>query len=221
MGTAEAAMSMYKPAATENSLSGKVLIVTGSTQGLGEAFARRAAYLDAAGIVVCGRNQDKGPQVAKQIEMIGCPCHYVAADLSLEEDCRRIVRQCDERFGRVDGLVNSAGLTSRGTLDDTSVALWDQLYAVNVRAPFILMREVARLMRREGSQGSIVNIITMGSYGGPPELIGVLLVKGRAGHPDKERRLSTAAGSHSSQRHQYRLDRNRGGAHGAKGNRPT
>jgi NAD(P)-dependent dehydrogenase (short-subunit alcohol dehydrogenase family) len=164
-------MRQYKPAAAETSLGGKIVIVTGSTQGLGEAFAQRAAYLDAAGIVVCGRNQEKGLRVAEQIENIGCPCLYVPADLAREEDCRRIVRQCDERFGRVDGLVNSAGLSSRGTLDDTTVPLWDQLFDINVRAPFILMQEAARVMRREGVRGSIVNIITMGSYGGPPDLM--------------------------------------------------
>ncbi len=164
-------MSTYKPDAAENSLSGKVLIVTGSTQGLGETLARRAAYLHAAGIVVCGRNQEKGRRVAEQIESIGCPCLYVPADLAQEEGCRQIVRQCDARFGRLDGLVNSAGLSSRGTLDDTTVALWDQLYAINVRAPFILMQEAARVMRREGARGSIVNIITMGSHGGSPVLM--------------------------------------------------
>ena len=73
------------------------------------------------------------------------------ADLADEDDCRSIVRACEERFGRLDGLVNSAGPDRRGTLDDTSVELWDRIFAVNVRAPFLLMQEAARLMRRGGA----------------------------------------------------------------------
>jgi NAD(P)-dependent dehydrogenase (short-subunit alcohol dehydrogenase family) len=67
--------------------------------------------------------------------------------------------------------VNAAGLSARGTLDDTSIELWDRLFAVNVRTPFLLMQEGVRLMRR-GTGGSIVNIITMASHGGEPILTG-------------------------------------------------
>jgi NAD(P)-dependent dehydrogenase (short-subunit alcohol dehydrogenase family) len=81
-----------------------------------------------------------------------------------------VIGACEARFGRVDGLVNAAGLSTRGTLDDTTVALWDRLFAVNARAPFLLMQHAARLMRRSGAGGSIVNIITMASHGGEPVL---------------------------------------------------
>ncbi|MBD3307316.1 SDR family oxidoreductase, partial [candidate division KSB3 bacterium] len=89
-------------------------------------------------------------------------------DLSCEQDCRHVVRRCDQVFGRVDGLVNAAGVTKRGTLDDTTVALWDEIFAVNVRAPFLLIQDTARIMKREGRGGSIVNIISDTSYGGKP-----------------------------------------------------
>ena len=70
---------------------------------------------------------------------------FVAADLAARRaTAAAIVRACDERFGRLDGLVNAAGLSTRGTLEDTSVELWDRLFAVNVRAPFVLMQEAAR-----------------------------------------------------------------------------
>ena len=88
------------------------------------------------------------------------------------------MRTCAERFDRLDGLVNSAGLSSRGTLDDTTVELWDRLFAINARAPFLLMQEAAPLMRRSGCGGSIVNIITMSSHGGQPELMGYSASKG-------------------------------------------
>src|SRR5690242_12015370 len=154
-------------------LDGKVIVVTGSTQGLGAAIARRAASLGAAGIVVTGRDRARGEQVAAELGAV-----FVRAELSEVDDCRRIIDACDERFGRLDGLVNAAGLSSRGTLDDTSVELWDRLFAVNVRAPFVLMQEAARVMRREGSGGSVVNIITMASHGGEPVLMAYSASKG-------------------------------------------
>ena len=151
-------------------LDGKVVIVTGSTQGLGAEIARRAARLGSGGIVVCGRDRDRGDTVREELEGLGADALFVATDLSEVVPPAAVVRACDERFGRLDGLVNAAGLSSRGTLDDTSVELWDRLFAVNVRAPFLLMQHSARLMRRGGDGGSIVNIVTMASHGGEPVL---------------------------------------------------
>jgi NAD(P)-dependent dehydrogenase (short-subunit alcohol dehydrogenase family) len=159
-------------------LDGKVLIVTGATQGLGAAIARRAAALGAAGIVVCGRDRERGELMRQELEGMGAGALFAAVELADEDACRAAVRNCDERFGRLDGLVNAAGLSTRGTLDDTSVELWDRLFAVNVRAPFILMQEAARVMRRGGAGGSIVNIITMASHGGEPVLTAYSASKG-------------------------------------------
>jgi NAD(P)-dependent dehydrogenase (short-subunit alcohol dehydrogenase family) len=156
---------------TNDRLENKVIIVTGSTQGLGEYIAYRVAHLGAAGIVVCGRNETNGKKVVCDLEKAGTKTIYVQADLENEYDCRTIVKRCDETFGRVDGLVNAAGLSSRGTLDNTSVELWNKLFNINTRAPFILMQETVRIMKREKIKGSIVNILTMGAYGGPPQLM--------------------------------------------------
>ncbi|MCA9839334.1 MAG: SDR family oxidoreductase [Trueperaceae bacterium] len=163
---------------TNDRLDDKVFIVTGSTQGLGEFIARRIAHLGAQGIVVCGRKTNQGEQVAAELTSMGVKSIFVKADLAVEADCRTITQRCDETFGRVDGLVNAAGLSSRGHLDDTTVELWDKLFKVNTRAPFILMQETARIMKREGIRGSIVNIITMGAYGGPPVLMAYCSSKG-------------------------------------------
>src|SRR5215213_9416807 len=158
-------------------LNGKVVAVTGSTQGLGAAIAARAARLGAAGVVVAGRDRERGARVRDEVAALGADALFVAGDLAREADCRAIVAACDERFGRLDGLVNAAGLSLRGTLDDTSVELWDLLFAVNVRAPFILTQEAARLMRR-GAGGSVVNIVTMASHGGEPALTAYSASKG-------------------------------------------
>jgi NAD(P)-dependent dehydrogenase (short-subunit alcohol dehydrogenase family) len=156
-------------------LDGKVLVVTGGTQGLGAAVARRAARLGAAGIVLCGRDRERGEAVRDELE---ADALFVAADLVDPASCATIIAACDDQFGRVDGLVNAAGLSSRGTLDDTTPELWDRLFAVNARAPFLLMQQAARLMRRGGHGGSIVNIITMASHGGEPVLTAYSASKG-------------------------------------------
>ena len=158
-------------------LDGKVLVVTGSTQGLGAAIARRAVSIGAEGIVICGRDGHRGEGVRGELTAAGCDAVFVEADLAEVESCRRVIAACEEHFGRLDGLVNAAGLSTRGTLDDTSVELWDRLFAVNVRAPFLLMQGAARLMRA-GAGGSVVNIITMASHGGEPVLTAYASSKG-------------------------------------------
>ncbi len=91
---------------------------------------------------------------------------FVAADLANMDDTRRIVAEADRAFGRVDILVNSAGITDRGTIWDTSPELFDAMFSVNVRAPFFLMQDALKVMKREDIQGSIVNIISMSGHGG-------------------------------------------------------
>ena len=159
-------------------LDGKVIIVTGGTQGLGEALALYAAEHGAAGVVLCGRQEEKGAAVAAAVEALGCPAHYVRADLALVEDCRQVVRVCDEHFGRVDGLANVAADTNRGTLESTSVEFWDRLFAVNVRAPFLLTQEAVRVMRREQTPGAIVNIGSVAAYCGGAILMAYSTTKG-------------------------------------------
>lgn len=151
-------------------LTDLVIVVTGSTQGLGEDIARRAAQHHAAGLVICGRSATNGRRVAKEISASGCPTLYVPADLEKVEDCRAVIRAADEHFGRVDGLVNCAAITDRGSVYDTTPELWDRIFAVNLRAPFFLMQEAARLMQRAGRGGSIVNIGSINARGGQPNL---------------------------------------------------
>jgi len=160
------------------SLKGKVIITTGGTQGVGEAVAIHAARSGAAGVVLCGRQKDKGQEVAARVEECGTDALYVCADLADVDDCRHIVHRCDERFGRVDGLVNAAADTHRGTLENTTVEFWDYQFAVNVRAPFILCQEVVSVMQRERTAGSIVNIQSVASHCGLPILLSYSCTKG-------------------------------------------
>jgi NAD(P)-dependent dehydrogenase (short-subunit alcohol dehydrogenase family) len=159
-------------------LNGKVAIVTGGTQGLGEAIAGLFAERGAAGIVTCGRNAKSGERVAGEISAAGCPTVFVQADLAKVAECRNVVAKADERFGRVDALVNAAALTDRGNIFDTTEERYNEIFDVNVRAPFFLIQESVRIMRRETIAGSIVNIQSMSAHGGQPFITAYCASKG-------------------------------------------
>ena len=148
-----------------SSMKCKYAIVTGSTQGLGEAAVRLFAERGAAGIIVSGRNAERGNAVAADLRAGGCQTHFVQADLADVEACRGIVAAADEQFGGLHVLVNCAALTVRGNIWDTSPELFDSIIAINTRAPLLLMQDACKLMRREGNAGSIVNISSVASYG--------------------------------------------------------
>lgn len=157
---------------------GKVALVTGSTQGLGEAIAIRLVDEGLSGLVVTGRNQERGAEVAARLTGAGCRTVFVAADLGDPGAVRNLMDATDREFGRIDVLVNAAGDSHRGTVEDTTVELFDHLMAVNVRAPFLLMQGAIRIMRREGIEGSIVNIASVAAHGGPPYLTIYATTKG-------------------------------------------
>ena len=156
-----------------------VAIVTGSTQGLGEAIARRLiAEKLIGGLVICGRNEANGRRLAAEFAGQGCRTEFVPADLTRVEDCRRVVETARRAFDRVDYLVNSAATSQRGGILDSSPEVFDRIVALNVRAPFFLMQEALRLMIERKIEGSIVNIISMSSYGGQPFLAPYSMSKG-------------------------------------------
>ena len=161
-----------------SSFTGKYAIVTGSTQGLGEAIARLFGERGAAGLVICGRNAERGNAVAAALNSDTCQVHFVEADLASVEDCRRIVAAADQHFGTVHTLVNAAGVSDRGTIWDTTPELWDWIMAINVRAPFLLIQESVRIMRRERVEGSVVNIGSVSAYGSVPFLTAYATSKG-------------------------------------------
>jgi NAD(P)-dependent dehydrogenase (short-subunit alcohol dehydrogenase family) len=152
-----------------NSIRGKIAVVTGGTQGLGAAIAQVFAEAGAGGIVIVGRGVEKGQAVAKSInDKTGVPVEMTAADLGKIDDVLRVIPFADKRFGRVDILVNAAGLTDRGNLLNTTPELFDRMFAVNARAPFFLMQDAAKVMIREGIEGRIVNIGSMSGLAGQP-----------------------------------------------------
>lgn len=152
-----------------NRIDGKIAVITGGTQGLGAAIARLFSQAGAAGICIVGRGVEKGRKLADAVTgETGVPVEMIAADLGKIKDVRTIIPAADARFGRVDILVNAAGLTDRGNLLNTTPELFDAMFAVNTRAPFFLMQDAVKIMEREGSEGRIVNIGSTSSRAGQP-----------------------------------------------------
>ena len=160
-------------------LDGKVAVVTGGTQGLGAAIASLFSARGAEGIVICGRSTEKGEARARELTgKTGVPVAFMRADLGTVDDCRAVIAEADRRFGRLDILVNAAGVTDRGTILDTTPELFDHIFAVNVRAPFFLMQDAIGLMRRDGIEGAIVNISSMSAHAGQPFIAAYCSSKG-------------------------------------------
>ncbi|MBT8460039.1 MAG: SDR family oxidoreductase [Boseongicola sp.] len=152
-----------------NRIDGKFAVITGGTQGLGAAVARAFASAGAAGISIVGRAVSKGQKVAEAITAdTGVPVQMIPSDLARIEDVQAIIPAADANFGQVDILVNAAGLTDRGNLLNTSPKLFDDMFAVNTRAPFFLMQDAIKVMDREGRGGRIVNIGSTSSRAGQP-----------------------------------------------------
>jgi NAD(P)-dependent dehydrogenase (short-subunit alcohol dehydrogenase family) len=148
------------------SMDGKIAVITGSTQGLGEAIAHLFVERGCAGLVICGRNAERGAKVKADLEAKGAKVVFVQADLAKIEDVRTVIAACDKAFGKIDALVNAAGLTDRGTIWDTTPEFFDQMFAINVKAPFFLMQDALHLMKKSKTRGSIVNILSMSGHGG-------------------------------------------------------
>ncbi len=159
-------------------LHGKVAIVTGGSQGLGEAIAREFADRGTRGLLLTGRNAARGEAVAESLRAAGCDARFHQVDLADLDAVRRVVPAAEQAFGHLDILVNAAGDTDRGTIFDTSPALYERIMAVNLRAPFFLIQDAADLMRRQDIPGAVVNIQSMSAHGGQPFLAAYSVSKG-------------------------------------------
>ena len=159
-------------------MDGKTAVITGSTQGLGEAIAHLFADRGVTQMVITGRNAERGAKVKAALEAKKVKTVFVQADLVNLAEVRRIIAACDASFGRIDTLVNAAALTDRGTIWDTSEARYDELFDANVKAPFFLMQDALHLMKKAKVSGSIVNILSMSGHGGQDFLTAYSTTKG-------------------------------------------
>jgi NAD(P)-dependent dehydrogenase (short-subunit alcohol dehydrogenase family) len=163
-------------------VANKVVLITGGSCGIGAATARLAA---ARGYDVCvnfRRNKEAAGAVVKEIEAAGAQAVAVAADVSVEADVIRLFEVCDAAFGRLDALVNNAGiLEMQMRLDEMDAARISRVLATNVIGPFICAREAVRRMSTKygGRGGAIVNVSSGASrLGSPGEYVDYAASKG-------------------------------------------
>ena len=150
-------------------LAGKVVIVTGGTRGIGLAIARLLAE-DGASVVVSGRDAARLDAAVKELESLGAPALGVPADATKREDADRLVEATRERFGRIDVLVNNAGITRDQLLVRMKDDDWDQVLDTNLRGVFLMTRAVGKVMMRQKS-GRIINIASAaGAMGNPGQV---------------------------------------------------
>ena len=151
-------------------LKDKVVLVTGGSQGLGLAIAQAAAREGARGVAIVGRHEDKLATAERSLGEFAAETFSVVADLESPGEAERVVAETVNKFGQIDSLVNAAGVTTRGSLEDTSRELLGQHLAVNLVAPFMTMQAAVSDMKRRGEPGTILNILTMSMHGGQPYL---------------------------------------------------
>jgi NAD(P)-dependent dehydrogenase (short-subunit alcohol dehydrogenase family) len=141
--------------ATQGDLAGQRALVTGATSGIGRAVALQLAR-DGAGVMVHGRDAARGAETVQEIRGGGGEASFIAADLGNPADVRRLASD----VGEVDVLINNAGIARFAPTAEFDPAVFDEMFASNVRAPFILVAALAPGMAARG-RGSIVNLSSM------------------------------------------------------------
>ncbi len=158
--------------------TGKAVVVTGAAAGIGAACAR--AFAEAgAGVVLADLNEEKNRNTADLIMIdndVRCVAH--ACNVANEADCESLIIRALDEFGRIDVLVNNAGIVSPGTILDLSPAEWDRVMDVNLRSYFVLTQIVAKAMIERGIAGSIVNMSSVNAELALPNHVAYVASKG-------------------------------------------
>ena len=157
----------------------KVVVVTGATSGIGrssaEAFGR-----EGAAVVVVGRDESALAEVADKVRGSGGRAAACRADVTAEDAPQQIIACATAEFGGVDVLVNAAGIIATGTLDATTDEVWDTMMAVNLRAPFRLMRAASPHL--QARKGAVVNVSSVNGLRSFPGVLAYCVSKAGVDH---------------------------------------
>lgn len=138
------------------SLQGKVALVTGATRGIGKAVALRLAKAGAT-LSICGRDLAKLSKCQKEIEALGRSCLALQVNISKSEEVNEMVNKTLDKFGKVDILINNAGITRDSLLVRMKESDWESVLATNLTGAFLVTRAVSKAMLKAHA-GRIVNI---------------------------------------------------------------
>ena len=158
-------------------LKDKVILVTGSTTGIGEAIARRA-IAEGAKVLVHGRDEKRGQALVAELSA-GTSAKHVALhvdDIADPAAPARMVAAAIRAFGKLDTVVNNAAAVTRSNLANTDVALFDKLMAINVRAPLLLIQAAVPHLKQ--TQGCVLNIGSINGHCGEANLLAYSISKG-------------------------------------------
>lgn len=155
-------------------LAGKAILVTGSTSGIGYAMAERLVA-EGAKVLIHGRDQ---AEVDAACAKLGASAHGAIGDLAEPATAQAIVDATAKAFGRIDGLVNNAGIYPRGVVGETTGPFFDHVFAVNTRAPLLCAEAAIRAFRLQKSGGAIVTVGSINAWCGQSNLTVYSMSKG-------------------------------------------
>lgn len=161
-------------------LEGKTILVTGANDGIGWAIAQ-AVHAAGANVMVHGRDAEA---VAARVSELGERALHCIADLSDPDAPSKVIDAVVQGFGRIDGLVNNAGIFPRNSLETASLADFEKIFAVNARAPLFLAQAAVAEMKRQSvppgfkDRGSIVNIGSINAHCGQTDILIYSMSKG-------------------------------------------
>lgn len=135
----------------------KTVLVTGSSRGIGRAIAIKFAKSGCNLVINCSSSQDQLFELKKEIEYLGAHCLAIQADVGNQEDCLQLFDEIHGTFGGVDVLVNNAGISRTGLLQDMDIAQWDRLLRTNLTSVFLCCKLAIPEMVKKQS-GKIINI---------------------------------------------------------------
>lgn len=157
-------------------LKEKVIVISGGTKGVGRAFAE-AAGREGAKVVIGGRDEKAGLEAISQIDTFGSDGLFVHCDLLKIDDCRNLFKTAYEKYGKIDGFFNYAGVTPVSPLDTCDEETFDWVMDVNFKAAFFCCQEAIKYMRKNGG-GSIVLTGSAHAWGGQKDRAAYACSKG-------------------------------------------
>jgi len=157
-------------------LKDKVAVVTGGSNGIGEAYAKGIAS-EGASVVIADVDEKRGREIAEEIKKSDGRALFVRTDVSKKQDAEKMIKTAINQFGAIDILVNNAGILFTAPFEETTEEMWDRLLAVNVKGLFFCSQAAAVEMKKRKS-GKIINISSIAAIGAQASLCAYSSTKG-------------------------------------------